>query len=409
MRRWHALLTPLVMMTMGSAYAEGLEFGGFGSLSAYRGDQNVVAVRPGERVKNASQDGQWRWDGDTVLGAQVGWQMLEQLELVWQVQVRDDLVDRFSPSTEWAYLGWRPNANWSVRLGRQPLPIFLHSETRRVGFAHTEARPMPAIYGLNGSEPVDGINASWSNPVLGGNITLDLGAGSNSVSLPRGRVDTKSLLASTVRWQREGLSLRMGLASYRFDLHEASLEAQFEALQQPGSPCSNCASVLPERARTRDVDGHLINIGLNWEAGDWTLTAEAMQRGGNSVFSAEIGAWYALVARRFGQLTPYFSVGASRFSEAPLGLQAQAGSGPATVQAIEGLDRRLQNPWGRRIELLGLRWDFDEKAALKFQYEHWTATQDSHTPRDGEIVLTAGSPAWDGKAQMLTVSLDFVF
>ncbi|MCV2358971.1 OprO/OprP family phosphate-selective porin [Paucibacter sp. TC2R-5] len=418
MRSWHALIAPLAPLMVGvsvslsacvSAQAESLQLSGFGSLSAYRGDDAVVGVRPGDRVKNFSQDGQWRWDGDSVLGLQAGWQLSEQLELVWQVQLRDDLVGGLSARTEWAYIGWRHSADWSVRLGRQPLPIYINSETLRVGFAHTAVRPMAAVYGLNGSEPVDGINISWSQPAFEGNLSLDLGAGSNSVSLPRGRVDTQALLASAVRWQQGGLSLRLGVAAYRFDLHDDALDAQFDALMRPGSPCANCASALPDRARTRDVEGRLINLGMNWDSGDWTLTAEATRRGGNSVFSAEVEAWYALVSRRFGALTPYASIGASRFKEAALGLQATAGSSLATVQGIAGLDRRLQSPWDRRIELAGLRWDVHEKAALKLQYERWTATRDSSTPRDGEIHLPSGSPAWDGRVQMLTVSLDFVF
>ena len=400
---WLAPLTP--------AKAEGLQISGFGSLSTYRGDDAQVTVRPGDRVKNGSRDGEWRWDGDSVIGLQLRWEAQEHIELVWQVQASDDLVNRYRPRTEWAYLAWRPSPDWTLRLGRQPLPLFLHSETTRVGFAHTAVRPMSAVYGLNSSEPIDGINLSWSREALGGQLSLDLGGGKNSVTVPRGRVDTRSLAAGALRWQREGLSLRLGVAAFRFDLLSAALDAQFAALSQPGSICINCASVLQQRAATRGVEGGLINLGLNWEHGDWTLTAEALRRGGNSVFLPESSAWYAQLSKRFGVLTPYAAIGASRFNEPPLGLQARPDAPAAVGASVLLLERTLQRPFGRRVLLAGLRWDLHEQAALKLQYERWTAG-DITTPRSGEITLDvprAGTPAWDGRVGLLALSLDFVF
>lgn len=403
------LLGLLCLAVTPVAMADGLQIGGFGSLSTYRGDETLVAVRPGERVKNSSRDGEWRWDGDSVLGLQLRWEAHEQIELVWQVQARDDLVSRYRPRNEWAYVAWHPTADWTLRLGRQPLPVYLHSETTRVGYAHTAVRPMSAVYGLNGSEPIDGLNLSWSRDVLGGNLSLDLGSGRNEVTLPRGRIDTRSSTTGALRWQRDGLSLRLGLAAFRFDLLDAALDAQLAALSQTGSPCSNCASVLQQRASTRNVEGGLLNLGLVWERGNWTLTAEAMRRSGNSVFLPKTTAWYAQLAHRLGTFTPYAAIGTSRFDEPALGLQAAPGTPTSVVAGLAQLDRSLQRPFGRRIMLAGVRWDLHDQAALKLQVERWTATQDSRTPRNGEIVLLADTSAWNGRASLLTLSLDFVF
>ncbi|WP_428507084.1 hypothetical protein [Roseateles sp.] len=393
----------------GSALADGVQLEGFGTLSAYRNDDAVAAARPGERVKQASQAGHWRADGDTVLGLQLRWQSSDTLEWVWQVQARDELSRGYRPNTEWAYLGWQLDPEWTLRIGRQPLPIFLSSESTRVGFAHTSIRPMSAVYGLNSSEPVDGINASWTGTALGGNLSWDLGAGRNSLTVPTGRVDTHALLASALRWQREGLSLRLGVAAFRFDLISPSLETQLQALTDSQQVCANCSELLPQRARTSGVEGRLFNLALVWEHEDWTLTAEAMRRSGNSVFSPGVHAWYALLSRRYGRWTPYVAIGQSAYTESPLGLLAAAGSPESSAQRLADLDRSLQRPWDRRIELLGLRWDCFEKLALKLQVERWTATRDRSSPRDGEIRLLPNSAPWDGRLNMLTVSADFVF
>jgi hypothetical protein len=413
-RNWLCLAGLCISMaTAMPACAEGsLRLAGFGTVSAYRGDDPIATIKPGNRVKNGSLDGQWRWDGDSVLGLQLRADIQEQLEVVWQLQARDDLVRRYRPHTEWAYLGWRPHPEWTVRLGRQPLPVFLSSETTRVGYAQVAIRPMPAVYGLNSADPTDAVNLSWSGDGLGGQLSLDLAAGGNKVDLPRGRVSTKAATVAALRWRKDGLSLRLGAAGFRFDLIESTLAGQLASLSQPGSICSNCASVLPERARMHGVRGRLFTAGLIWEHGAWTLTAEAMRRGGDSVFSAEVSAWYAQLARRLGGVTPYAAIGESRFHEATLGLQAAPGASAAAVTALAQLDSNLQSPFDRRVLLAGLRWDIAEQMALKLQYDHWRATRDRSTPRSGEInlpALPAGSPGWDGRIGLLSLSLDFVF
>ena len=222
----------------------------------------------------------------------------------------------------------------------------------------------------------------------------------------------RSATVAALRWRRDGLSLRLGASTFRFDLLESTLAGQFASLSQPGSVCGNCASVLPERARMSDVRGRLFTAGLTWERGDWTLTAEATRRGGDSVFSAEVSAWYAQLARRIGGLTPYVAIGQSRFLEPPLGLQATPGASAAAAEALAVLDRNLQSPFDRRVLLAGLRWDLAEQVAMKLQYDHWRATRDRSTPRSGEISLPAlppGTPGWDGSVGLLSLSLDFVF
>lgn len=396
----------------GPLSAEGLQLAGFGTVSAYRGDDPIATVKPGDRVKNGSLGGQWRWDGDSVLGLQLRWDIHEQLELVWQLQAHDDLVRRYRPDTEWAYIGWHPHPEWTVRLGRQPLPVFLSSETTRVGYAQAAIRPMPAVYGLNGADPTDAVNINWRGDGLGGQLSLDLAAGRNSVDLPRGRVNTTSATVASLTWRRDGLSLRLGASAFRFDLIESKLAGQFASLGQPGSICSNCASVLPERARMSGVQGRLLAAGLIWERDEWTLTAEALRRGGDSVFSAEVSAWYAQLARRMGRLTPYVAIGQSRLHEPPLGLQATPGAAADSAEALAALERNLLRPIDRRVLLAGLRWDVAEQIALKLQYDRWTATRDRSTPRSGEIslpALPAGSPGWDGHIGLLSLSLDFVF
>lgn len=385
-----------------------LQVAGFGSLAAYRGDDAAVAVSPGTRNTRHSQSGQWRADGDTVLGLQLRLPATETTEAVWQVQASDELGQRFRPVTQWLYLGWQLHPAWRLRVGRQPLPLLLASENARVGYAHTSLRPMPSVYSLNGAHPTDALTLSWAGQAWGGNLLLDLASGRNRITLTRGRIDVRASHMAALRWQRGALALRVGAADFHFDLHDSSLARELATLTQAGSVCGNCADRLAARASSRNVHGALATLAVVWTPGPYNVTAELTRRGGNSVFSPEATGWYAQLSRRHGDWTPYAAVGETRFHEGPLNLQALPGA-PAGAQAqLDQLDRSLQSPFDRRILLAGLRWELSDGVALKAQAERWTALRDRSTPRDGDIRLAPG-PAWDGRVHLLSMSLDFVF
>lgn len=385
-----------------------LEFSGFGTLAAYRGGSDGVGVKPDSRTPNASQ-GDWRSNGDTRLAGQLRWQVAEQLEAVVQVLAQDDIARRMRPRTEWAYLGWSPAPSWRFRLGRQTLPFFLVTETRNVGFAQTAVRPMNTLYSLNPGAAVDGLNLSWSGEALGGLVGIDLGGGKARVDLSIGSVDINSTAVLVGNWRRGDWLLRAGVSTYSLDLKNAGLSG---LLKPPA--CANCAEVLGQRAGLSS-DGRLTYVGMVWQPGPWTVTAEATLRDSNSLLIANAAGWYVQASRRIGVWTPYVSFGQTTFREAPLGLQAVPNAPDVAVQGLRLLDTYLQNPFDRRIVQFGLRADLSEHWALKFQQDFWTATRDRSTGRLGELTYAAPplSPprqnSWDGHASMSTISLDFVF
>ena len=405
--RW---FTGLVLLcTAAAGHAADLEIGGFGTLSAYQGDSDVVAVRPRTTALGSSRGGQWRFDGDTVLAVQARGTLNKELQAVWQVQATDAVGYRFRPRTQWLYLGWQPNPAWSLRLGRQPLAVLQHSETLNVGLARVTARPMAAIYALTSNIPVDGANLAWSGDVAGGALAVDVGGGHFNAKAEVGRVpgNVASLYA---RWRSGALTLRAGVSPSRLDLVNSSLPAQLAPLRAPGGPCANCDLVFSERMQTENINLRLYNVGLSWNlSGGWNLDGEAVRRTSSSLVLPSADGWYLLLSRRMDVLTPYVAYGETRYRDRPLGLQASPGAPAQVAASLAALDQRLQQPLDRSIAVLGLRWFVHEQASLKLQLERWQATRDTRTPRNYEIVLPAGSENWSGRVHMLSVNLDFVF
>ncbi|HEY0956742.1 MAG TPA: hypothetical protein VGE36_18445, partial [Roseateles sp.] len=268
---WRSVLAGGLAWLAMTASAADLELSGFGTLSAYQGDDEVAAVRPKRFVSEASRDGDWRWDGDSVLGVQARWTLNEQLQLVWQLQSSDMVDKRWHPNTEWFYVGWTPAPAWTLRVGRQPLPMQQHSETGRVGLARVNVRPMASVYELISNDPIDGVVLSWNGDLGGGALAVDAGLGRVDIRSNSGRAAGRYLASLGARWQRGPVALRAGLLRGRLDLLGSSLEKLGDSLRLPGSGCEACGPILDARLRTQDIVSHRITLGhtLNW--GPWTL------------------------------------------------------------------------------------------------------------------------------------------
>lgn len=409
MQAWRWFIGLVLLCTAAIGWAADLEVSGFGTLSAYQGDSDAVAVKPRNTSLGASRGGHWRFDGDSVLAVQARGTLNEDLQAVWQVQATDDVGYRFRPRTEWLHLGWRLNPAWSLRLGRQPLSVLQYSETRNVGLARVTTRPMAAVYVLTSITPVDGANLSWNGDVAGGVLMVDIGGGHFNAKADVGRAPGK-VASLYARWQSGALTLRAGVSPSRLDLVNSTLSAQLAPLRAPGGPCANCDAVFSERLQTENIKLSLYNMGLSWNLGHgWALDGEAVRRTSSSLVTASADGWYLLLSRRVDLLTPYVAYGETRYRDRPLGLKASPGAPAPVAASLAALDQRLQQPLDRSVALLGVRWFVHEQVSLKLQLERWQATRDTRTPRSYEILLPAGTENWNGRVHMLSANLDFVF
>ncbi|CAM3642774.1 hypothetical protein [Roseateles saccharophilus] len=90
-----------------------------------------------------------RADIDTRLGLQLNYNPSAQFELVAQAILKTQgahAVD--ADALEWAYLNYRPAADWVLRLGRVNVDAFLMADYRNVGYGFTMARPQVELYAL---------------------------------------------------------------------------------------------------------------------------------------------------------------------------------------------------------------------------------------------------------------------
>lgn len=386
------------------------EWGGYGTLSAYRADVQGARIRPDRQNAHTATEGGWRADADSRLGLQGRLRLPGATEAVVQV-VSSDAADKpYKPRVEWAYLNWSASESVNLRLGRQTLPFLRHSETRNVGFAQTGVRPNAAVYSLNPGVPVDGANLSWEHGTEQGTWRLDLGAGRASAVYSGVRFDVRRSVTAALNWQSGPWTARVGASDFSVDFRGTSVASP--ALL---ALCENCGSVLAARAPTQGLRGRLYSALFVWDSQPWEFVVEAVWRpDSNSVLVPRGRGAYAQLSRRFGEWRVHGATGRQSFREPPLGLQARPEAPPTAATAIGLLDRYLQTPNDLATLQAGVGVDLNPRLVLKLQHERWRALRDRSTGRNGLVLLTTpplgNAPAtWNGRAKLTTVSLDFVF
>jgi hypothetical protein len=109
-------------------------------------------------------------------------------------------------------------------------------------------------------------------------------------------------------------------------------------------------------------------------------------------------AGYLLAGYRFGALTPYVGVSwwkTKSITGLPVIPDATLNGVYAEFIAGSHIDRKTYT--------LGTRWDLRSNMALKFQWDAVRATPDTR------FSFAATTPGWNGKTDVLSVVLDFVF
>lgn len=386
-----------------------LAWSGYGSVSAFQAAVSDAGIRTDPLGAGVSREGQWRWDGDSRLAGQARLSLASGQEAVVQLASSNAVDGHYRPKVQWAYVSTPAGPQLSLRLGRQTLPVLRQSETRDVGVAQVAVRPNPAVYSLNVGAPVDGANLSWEPSADSSNWRLDLGVGRSEARLAQTRVNVRRSLVAALQWQDGPWTLRGAASSFRVDVDSRS-----PAASPAFNACLNCAAVLGDRAPSQGVKGQLYSGLLIWDGHPWEVSMEAVWRSSNSVLTPRAWGAYAQVSRRLGDWRLHAALGRLAYRESPLGLLADPAASPASQASIALLDRYLQAPNDLAQVQAGAAFDLAPQLVLKLQVEQWRAVRDRSTGRNGLVVLATPPvgrdiPAWNGRARLTTVSLDFAF
>lgn len=343
--------------------------------------------------------GKWTGKVDSLLGVQGNWRANDEWTLVGQVVSRYHLGSSYNPELMWGFARFDPNGYTSFRLGRLGTDFYLFADSRQVGYSYLTVRPSADYFGVLPFAHIDGGDAQ---------LTLPLGS-----SLLRGRVHLgwlrETLPLADRRWELRGsrmmggsLSLQQGPWTVRLSSSQLKFGHNLPIDDVTGNLRLVGATAAADALDVAGSRSRFDSLGTVYEEGP--VQAQLMLSNAHHT-SQSFQNWragYALAGYRMGSLTPFVGYSWIRSSSRNLatGLPnvfplSLINAATAAVLADGHSDQRTAS--------LGLRWDCRDNMDLKLQYDAIRGKASSIFPYRDETAR------WNGRTNVLTLALDFVF
>jgi hypothetical protein len=284
----------------------------------------------------------------------------------------------YSVEPEWAYGTYQFNDDWGLRMGRYKGPFFMVSDYRDVGFAYPWVRPPEEVYSTNPIRSINGLDLVFQKTHQNVNYLLEIygGSGSNTtLANPNAVGGITDFEVDFETYNSVGFNASVGTeaVTFRAGYYSTKVDAALGAM-------------------TIDQEsGTFAGVGLIVDWFNMVLYSEYIQRDTDNTMAMNYAfpdqnAWYVTLGYRFRSVLPYLTV----------------------AELTEG----KENDYGTALEqssiALGLRWDIDDAAAIKFEAKQIDP---------GESAGYTGSPAkiglWDepqvDKGNVYTITFDTIF
>jgi hypothetical protein len=378
---------------------------GFGTVGAvHSSERQADFTSSAMKAGGAGASGDWSADVDSRLGMQLDLHLDRHWSAVLQVVSEQDLDNSYRPKVEWANIKYQVSPELALRVGRIALPVFLTADYRRVGYAYPWVRPPVESYGVVPVTSSNGVDATvrWDlgvvrntsqvfhghdRPRLAAALTADV-RGLVGIS----HVSEAGALSVRVSAMRAGISGNLG----------AGLFQAFEQLGPAGAALARRWAMDHKRIR-------VVNVGLNYDPGNWFVMAEAGRLDTDFYFGATRSAYVSAGWRR-NAWTPYATLSTVRGTRAPVAAgpvlaALPAGSAPLAAALDAGLDTLLAATPQQNSTGAGVRWDFRASTALKLQYDRVTPRHGSR----GTLINQTPDFRSDRAFHVVSVALDFLY
>lgn len=397
----------------GGAYAP-FSFAGYGTLSRGWDDRDdLAAIRDfTQRPADGAATGP-SWRMDSRLGMQLAYRFSAEATGVVQALFRDQIVQDFDSAIELAYLAYQPRADYQLRLGRVGYDAFLMSDHRNLGFAYPWVRPPREVYSWLPLFHLDGADLTYTAQREDVHWRVRAQLGRSSYYIPMGNQDfhfgIEPALSLTLQREAGPWRLKAGLSRLR-SVKEAAplarLHAGLESLAAAALPgVSADAARLRRETSFKDSDIDYFTLGAAYDDGTWLAQAEFLRSRTTTAIETSNLSGYAALGRRAGRFTAYAILAASRPDRAvlkPTGDWAVIGQAGFRDAAYHTANSTRQD---QETLSLGVRWDMDQRAALKLQLDHARIHPDGYVLWFRELATNPRASS----VNLLTLSLDFIF
>jgi hypothetical protein len=304
--------------------------------------------------------------------------------------------DQFGAELAWAFAKIKLNDDFSVRLGRIGLPVYMISDVRNVGYANTMLRPPNEVYRQVTVDNADGGDVVYQHSFGDTTVTAQAAVGRSKVRAPGNYyVEFKPVVSTQLVVENGPFTYRLGRSQATFGIYDnPSLTGLVGALRQFG------LTAVANEVPLTDVKGTFTSAGIAMDYNNLIGQAEYAKRKTDTRLVPDTSSWYVMMGYRYGKFVPYASYGDVKqdsirsFSTLPTTGPLAALSAGTNGAIKSGLQSSTA---------IGLRWDFYKSAAFKVQ-------MDRVKTRDGAGYFLNPKPGFAGSTvNVYAAAIDFVF
>ncbi len=415
------LLAALVAAACGSAQADPeFKVGGFGTIGMTHSDNHDADYTRGLAGSGPGASRATDFGLDTMGAVQLDAKFDGHWSAVVQLVSERNADNNFEPRVEWANIKYAFSPDFSMRLGRVGLPIFMVSDYRLVGYANSWARGPVEVYNLVPTSSADGMDMTYRMQVGDAAVTFQGVIAESSIkvtttpgpnSTPSEKIHIKGQSAFSAAYENGPLLLRMGYSQAKVTYLPSAISPLVGGLQTLASFGIPGASGLLADAFSEEGRVSFAGIGAAYDSGKFLVQGEYVQRRADKGIVNDMDAAYVFGGVRMDKFMPYalYSENKNKSPSSSADANLLVGFG-TTIGGVNGagliaLGNGAQSVYSARNAsqstlAFGLRYDFMKNTALKAQFDHIRP--------DGGTV--AGMyPASVNKTNLLTLNLDFVF
>jgi predicted porin len=228
--------------------------------------------------------------------------------------------NEFDPGTEWLYVQYAPTSDWSFKMGRVILPVFLYSDSRQVGYAAPWFRAPQEVYDQFPFDYLDGGQISWQHTLGEFTVALQSTIGNTSGTFQDGAI---SFVTNAHDIFNESVSVTYGDLLLRIANTSMIVPSNLQL-----SPTFTLDYQEKEKIVTAGAqydNGHVVLVG------EWVKTKENYVQGFGEPLT-EATAYDVTAGWRFGKLLPTVTYGNDHEEQSLLSAPYTKASWSATLR-----------------------------------------------------------------------------
>jgi len=319
---------------------------------------------------------------DSLFALQASSDLGEGLTVTAQILSRGK--DDWNTEFEWAYIAYEATDNLRILAGKQRMPFFMFSDFLDVSYTYPWITPPTTLYTVP-FDSFDGLSAIYSSDIAGFDTTLHVVYGGNNSDMiiadQNVNADMNDIFGLSFTASRDWLTLRAGYFELEINIEHPDLIV----LSQPWVTAgyTNIANEI----LMLDDKGRFIELGFQIDYNNLLVIGEFTNIETDTVL-ADDDAYYIMAGYRFNNILAHVTYGAKDggtdrlTDEVPVGVSLAL---DGLINMTNGATDSQSNDI--KYVTLGLRWDFHDSAALKFEYTNYTDDLDGD--KDAGLFRTA--------------------